>query len=337
MCNFKVKGGYIMSTNRKNIIRKAPLANFTRNIKYRDFVVDRSTFNQYCDKIPSIMADVNKTIQEVALNIEDRHIPFVIGSPITYDAPKICDSRIVLLPAENKFALSFTNKERRNISHLVEFQLSAIYNQITFSNSSCDAKLVIDKEFLIPTATDLFLDLAMFNSYSFLQDMSVEEKREFSKQKFEYFKHRNLPCYYTYDNSDILLYYSLAFSARKTLKKIDIPMYIALWEDFLRTYYPGKLHMEPSLESQLKQHIDFGQLPCQKILDELDSRPNGSYLLIRLNRRPRSTKMATELNTILGGSTLSSKSWKIISLSEYSTIKQYTQNLYISAFKLIKA
>lgn len=197
--------------------------------------------------------------------------------------------------------------------------------------------MVIDEEFLIPAATDLFLDLAMFNSYSFLHDMSVDEKRVFSKQKFEYFKNNNLPCYYTYDNSDTLLYYSLAFSARKTSKKIDIPMYIALWEDFLRTYYPGKVHKESSLESQLKQHIDFGQLPCQKIFDEMDSLPNGSYLLIRLNRRPRSTKRATELNAVLGGSTLTSKNWKIIPLSEYPTIKKYTQALYISAFKLIKA
>lgn len=326
-----------MSTNRKNVIRKAPLANFTRNIKYRNIVVDRATYNQYCDKIPSIMDEVNKTIQEVALNIEDRHIPFVSGSPITCDASQICDSRIVLLSAENQFNQPFTYKDRRNISHWVEFQFSAIYNQITFSNSSCDAKLVIGEEFLIPAATDLFLDLAMFNSYSFLQDMSVEEKRVFSRQKFEYFKHKNLPCYYAYDNSDTLLYYSLAFSARKTSKKIDIPMYTTLWEDFLRTYYPDKFHKEASLKSQLKHHIDFGQLPCQKILEELDLLPKGSYLLIRLNRHPRSTKTATEIKTILGGSTLTSKSWKILSLSEYSTIKKYTQNLYISAFKLIKA
>ena len=326
-----------MSTNRKNDIRKATLANFTRNIKYRNIIVDRATYNLYCDKIPAIMDEVNKTIQEVALNIENRHIPFIIGSPITYDASTICDSRIVLLPAENKFNLPFACKDRRNISHWVEFQFSAIYTQITFSNSSCDAKLVLDEEFFVPAATDLFLDLAMFNSYSFLQDMSVDEKRTFSRQKFEYFRNKNLPCYYAYDSSDTLLYYSLAFSARKTSKKIDIPLYIILWEDFLQTYYPSKLHKESSLESQLKQHIDFGQLPCQKILAELDSLPKGSYLLIRLNRHPRSTKKATEINTLLGGNTLKSKGWKIIPLSEYSTIKEYTQNLYISAFKLIKA
>ena len=35
-----------MSTNRKNAIRKAPLANFTRNIKYRNIIVDRATYRR---------------------------------------------------------------------------------------------------------------------------------------------------------------------------------------------------------------------------------------------------------------------------------------------------
>lgn len=326
-----------MSTNRKNVIRKAPLANFTRNIKYRDIVVERQVYNQFCDKITVIMDYVNKTIQEVALTVENRHIPFVVASPITYDATKLSDSRIVILPSENIYESRSHPRDRRNISHWIEFQFSAIYNQITFSNSSCDAKLVIDEEFLIPAATDLFLDLAMFNSYSFLQNMSIDERREFSKQKFEYFKTNNLPCYYSYDHSDTLFYYSLAFSARETSTSINIPQYISLWNDFLQTYYPSRLHEEDDLESQLKQHIDFGQLPYKKILDELDLLPSGCYLLIRLNRQPRSKKIATELNTILGGSTLTGKSWNIIPLSDYDRVKKYTQNLYISAYKLIKA
>lgn len=326
-----------MSTNRKNVIRKAPLANFTRNIKYRKIMVERHAYNQFCDEITVIMDHVNKTIQEVALNVENRHVPFVVASPITYDTTTFSDSRIIILPSENIYEKHSYPSDRRNISHWIEFQFSAIYNQITFSNSSCDAKLVIDKEFLIPAATDLFLDLAMFNSYSFLQNMSIDEKREFSRQKFEYFKSRNLPCYYFYDTSDTLLYYSLAFSARETSTSINISKYISLWDDFMQAYYPNSLHKEDDLESQLKQHIDFGQLPQQKILDELALLPSGSYLLIRLNRQPRSKKLATEINAILGGSTLTGKNWKIIPLADYDRIKKYTQNLYISAYKLIKA
>ena len=70
---------------------------------------------------------------------------------------------------ENAFGTSFSKKDRKNTSHLIEFQLSAIYNQLTFSNSFCEAKLVIDENYLLPAMTDLFLDLSMFNSYSFLR------------------------------------------------------------------------------------------------------------------------------------------------------------------------
>lgn len=325
-----------MSTNRKNVIRKATLSNFTREIIFRTIIVDRESHNRLSASLPLIMDKVNKTIQDVSLYIQDRRIPFISGKLTTYDNPQIHTSRIVLLPTEQNLKKAFTPTDRRNNSHLVEFQLSTIYHQITFSNSSCDAKLVLDEEFLIPATTDLFLDLAMFNSYSFLRDMSIEEKKDFSRQKFEYFKQKNLHCYYTYDDSDTLMYYSLAFSARKTTKKIDIPLYVSLWEDFLQTYYPGRLHQELPLELQLKQHVDFGQLSCEKILDKLNQLPEGSYLLIRLNKSPRTKKQALELNAIFGGNTLTSKNWKIIPTNQYLQIQKYVQTLHISVFKINK-
>lgn len=326
-----------MSTNRKNIVGKAPLANFTRNIKYRSIIVDRASYAYFCPQFATIMNEVNKTIQELSLLVETRHIPFVVCTPTTNDSIAFGNSRIVLIPISSDVETYCTVKDRRDISHWVEFQLSAAYEQITFSNSSCDAKFVIDKSALIPATTDLFLDLAMFNSYSFLQNMSTDEKRAFSKQKFDYFKKKNLPCYYEYDNKDTLLYYSLAFSARKGPKKFDMNMYIALWDDFLQTYYPNQTHKELSLALQLKQHIDFGQLPFQKILDELALLPKGAYLFIRLNRHPRSQKKQRELEAIFPGNTITFKNWKIIPLNEYTSIKKYAQTLYISVFKLIKA
>ena len=326
-----------MSTNRKNVIRKAPLSNFTTNLNHRSIVVDRMNYSLFCLKISSIMEEVNKTIQEVDLNIEDRRMPFVVGFPITRDTAEMDDSRIIFSPTENAFGTSFSKKDRKNTSHLIEFQLSAIYNQLTFSNSFCEAKLVIDENYLLPAMTDLFLDLSMFNSYSFLRNMSISEKRDFSKQKFDYFKKKSLPCYYTYDDSDTLLYYSLAFSARLMPKKIDIQKYIALWDDFLQTYYSGSVHYEPSLELQLRQHVDFGQLPYQKILDELNQLPTGGYLLIRLNKHPRSSKLIAELNALLSGGTPTPRTWKILPLSKYPTIRKYAQTLYISVYKIVKA
>ena len=39
-----------------------------------------------------------------------------------------------------------------------------------------NAKMVIDKEDQLSAAVDIFLDIAMFNSYSFLNEMPHEEK-----------------------------------------------------------------------------------------------------------------------------------------------------------------
>lgn len=327
-----------MSNNRKNRVRKSPMKNFTRDTIYRNIVVESCNNGDICQHISNTMDDVNRVIQELTLNITGRQIPFITVVPVNYDfIQKPDDTRIVLRDNENTFvANQHKVEEKDNISHLVEFQLCAEYNQITFSNSIFDAKIVIDKKYLSAATTDLFLDLAMFNSYSFLRKMSIEEKKEFSKQKFDYFKEKNLKCFYTYDKGDELLYYSLAFSARKTINTIDIPTYIALWDDFIRTYYPNEHHMENSLEFQLKRHVDYGQLPVKKILEKCECIPKGTYLFIRVNKKPRNPKNILPMEAIFGSGSLTLGSWKIIRIDQYEKIKKLTQPLYISVFKLIK-
>ena len=90
-----------MSTNRKNVIRKATLSNFTREIIFRTIIVDRESHNRLSASLPLIMDKVNKTIQDVSLYIQDRRIPFISGKLTTYDNPQIHTSRIVLLPTVN--------------------------------------------------------------------------------------------------------------------------------------------------------------------------------------------------------------------------------------------
>lgn len=318
-----------MSTSRKNVIKKAPLSNFTHNIEYRKIIVASNTYNDMCNKISTIMKDVNSTIQQLSLIIYDRQIPFINGVATIFDPSKnIDDARIVLLGHAERTMTTYTKaKDRPDISHLIEFQLSAFYNQVTFSNSVFDAKLVIDDQYL-PTATlDLFLDLAMFNSYSFLKNMSIDEKRQFSKQKFDYFKKCNLNCYYTYDETDDLLYYSLAFSARKNAKEIDLQEYINLWNGFLNTYYPNEHHIEESLELQIKKHVDHGQLSSSKILDKMSQLPNGPYLFIKINKQTSNKSKLAQMGAIFGTSTPTLGDWKVIPISQYCQIEKLARDL----------
>lgn len=327
-----------MSTNRKNVINKAPLSNFTHNLEYRQIIVDSKTYLAMCSKISAIMKDVNLAIQELSLNICDRQIPFISGVTTMYNPNNnIADARIVLLGHTESTTTNLTKaKDRPDISHLIEFQLSAFYNQVTFSNSIFDAKLVIDEQFLATATMDLFLDLAMFNSYSFLRNMSIDEKKVFSQQKFNYFKSHNLRCYYTYDKTDTLLYYSLAFSARKDAKIIDFQEYITLWNDFLDIYYPSRVHVEESLELQIKKHVDHGHLANNKILEKMERYPNGAYLFIKVNKQPRTKKRVAQMGTLFGTEIPTLGDWKIIPMNQYYQIEDLAKNLYISVFKLIK-
>lgn len=327
-----------MSQNSKNRVSKSPMKNFTRDTIYRNIVVESINNEEVCKDLSNTMDDVNQVIQEVNLRIKERQISYITAVPVNYDyIQKPDDTRIVLRNNKELFAINkHTAEEKKNVSHLVEFQLSAEYNQITFSNSIFDAKLVIDKKYLSAATTDLFLDLVMFNSYSFLREMSIEEKKKFSKLKFDYFRTKKIKCFYTYDKGDELLYYSLAFSARETVNTINIPEYIALWNDFLRTYYPNEHHIENSLECQLKRHVDYGHLPSKKIIEQCERLPEGTYLFIKVNRKPRNPKNIKLMQAIFGSDTFTLGSWKIIPIDQYEGIKRLTQPLYISAFKLIK-
>lgn len=324
---------------KNNKVCKSPMKNFTRIKIQRSIVIESDNNCELCKQISHTMDDVNQVIQKLTLKTAGRQIPFISVVPVNYNSMyKPDDTRIILRDMQEPLAVNKHKIDGKNdISYLVEFQLSAEYNQITFSNSICDAKIVIDKKYLAAATTDLFLDSVMFNSYSFLCEMSIEEKRKFSKQKFDYFKNKELKCFYTYDIGDELLYYSLAFSARKKTDYIDIPTYIALWDDFLRTYYPNEYHIEKSLEYQLKQHKNYGHLPCKKILKKCESLPKGTYLFIKVNRQPKSPKNISRMQSVFGNAHLTLGSWKIISIEKYDEIKSLTQMCYISVFKLIKA
>ena len=109
------------------------------------------------------------------------------------------------------------------ISHSIEFFVHTSYNELTFSNNNFDIKILLDEYGLATVFTDIFLDSAMFNSYSFLKGLSDEEKHAFGMKKLEFYKNKGLECFYRLDreDEDRLLYYSLAFSCRKSFEEFD--------------------------------------------------------------------------------------------------------------------
>lgn len=174
----------------------------------------------------------------------------------------------------------------------------------------------------------------MFNSYSFLHKMNIKDKKTFSKQKFEFFKNKNLPCFYEYKGED-LLYYSLAFSARTSKDEFDLDRYINYWNEFLKEYYPNSVHREASLKSQIEQHRDFGELP-KNYHKKFYKKSKGAYLIIRTNK-DRTEKYQEEICSVFGLKTYEYGKVKTVPINRYYELKHLFENLDVSAFKVIKS
>lgn len=311
----------------------APMAVFTKNILLRSIYVENYNIQEFSTSTKKIADETNKIIQELSLMNSGRLFPF-ISLRVCKSTASLNSARVLLKGLDNDYLEYHESTMYNNQSHLVEFQISAGYRQITFSNISCDAKLVLDENFLHSASIDLFLDISMFNSFSFLRKMTLDEKKRFSREKYSFFKEKKLPCYYTYDDDDELMYYSLAFSAHKKNGGLDLDMYISLWDEFLEKHYKDSVHEEDSIEKQLSKHLYAGQLDMSDILLEFAELPRGDYLLLLTNRKAKGRNFI-RINSIFGDGSGHLKAWKIVPVTEYHFFTTLIQQNYIAAFKVV--
>ena len=212
--------------NLKNEIRPAFLRNYTTKVKTRYIVVDRKKcpIKNIDGRIKSINDTANSIIQELNLLIHDRQLPYISlkvqgksgfskrtrayihDDQISSDYEKSMQDKIV---------------KEKELSHILELLVANGFKRITISQLQYDAEIIIDNNLLNAVITDIVLDIIMFNSYSFLKSMTIEEKRKFTKQKYSFFIDNQLTCPYDYKNEKPL-YYSLAFSARNKDFSFDI-------------------------------------------------------------------------------------------------------------------
>ncbi|MBR3833289.1 MAG: hypothetical protein IKJ73_03130 [Lachnospiraceae bacterium] len=327
-----------MSTNYKNIIRPEILKNYTKKIKERYVLLKKGSceFNDIEYVVSSVNRDINLIIQELNLKIKDRQLPYI--------TLKICYGDII-----NKRVRVFIHNDdteylyerdvkaqiesEDEISHILDVLIASSLKIITISNLSCDAELVIDYELLKSAIIDILLDIVMFNSYSFLKKMSIIEKKEFSGKKYDFFVDEKLPCFYNCPE-DKLLYYSLSFSARKEDNKFNIDDYIGYWNSFIDKYYPTYSHKEKSMIEQIKQHVDYEQLP-KNILSKFDEYPDGAYLILRTNKG-RTDSLQPRIKELFGRKKIREGLIKIVPIDDFYKHKELFINLDVSVYKVIK-
>ncbi len=327
-----------MSTNSKNIIRPEFLKNFTKKIKTRNIVVDKksSCAQEVTKEMPSISKNVNVLIQDLNLRIHDRQLPYISINTL-FDGKVEKRSRFVVHDYET--SSSFEKKIKKQvkdsveISHILDFLIADGFKEVKISSLSCDSELVISRELFGCAVVDILLDIIIFNSYSFLKELPTEEKKMFTRKKFEFFKSNNWNCFYDYADEDNL-YYSFAFSARKNEKSIDLKKYIEFWNLFMDKYYPNMKHKEKDVHEQLLQHVDYDELP-KNLSQKFDSKPKGAYLLLRTNK-DRTENLHPTLCALFGIDEYKKGKIKIVPLKEFNKHKDLFKNLDVSAFKVVK-
>lgn len=327
-----------MSTNSKNIIRPEYFKNFTHKVKDRYVLVEKGNkqFKDINDLVGHINKEVNQIIQELNLKIADRQLPY-ITLKTCYGNILNSRVRVFLHNDDTDFLyerdIKYQIETENEISHILDLLIATSFKKITISSLSCDAELVIDYRLLKCAIIDILLDIVVFNSYSFLRKMSISDKKKVSQQKYEFFTEEKLRCFYDCPK-DKVLYYSLSFSARYEENVFNVEDYIKYWEHFIKCYYPNFKHLEKSVKEQLKQHVDFEELP-KNLHKKFDNLAKGAYLLLRTNK-DRTENLHPTLFSLFGINRYRKGRIKIIPISDFEKYKPLMENLDVSAFKIVK-
>lgn len=327
-----------MSTNLKNRTSSAYFRNFTKMVERRTILIDKnlSSSSNFEHRIRIVNEELNELIQNLNIKIWKRLIPY-FTLQIQYGSVIEKDTRIFVHDCDTPIAIENSVKEQldgtANVSHILNVLVAHSYKEIKISNISCDAEIIIDDDLFECAVTDILLDIAMFNSFSFLRNLSEKERRIFSKQKLHFYQKNNLGCYYRCDSKRIL-YYSFAFSARTSEDYIDLNKYIEIWTAFLQEYYPNGTHVEHNIKNQISFHIDYQELP-QKLHLNISKMEDGAYLILRTNK-DRTTDIHDAIYSIFGIDAFAKGKVRIVPIADYEKYIELLKNLDVSAFKVVK-
>lgn len=327
-----------MSTNSKNRLSPAFLKNFTTMIERRTILVDKNTdiSPEFERRISAINTKVNLIIQNLNIRITDRQIPYITLS-IKYGDTIEHRTRVYVHDYATKEDSEANVKNQLEvndeISHILDFLIAPGYKYIRVSPIACDAELVIDNSLVECAVVDILLDIAMFNSYSFLKKQTDADRKIFSQQKFDFYMQQSLGSFYE-RNNDKIQYYSFAFSSRYSIDNIDLDHYIGIWTNFISAYYSQSRHVNLTITDQLKYHVDIEELPktLSKRFSKLEC---GAYLVLRTNK-DRTEDLHNTLFALFGIKKYNKGKIKIVPISSYSTHFELFKNLDVSAFKIVK-
>lgn len=336
-----------MSTNRKN--RDKPvLRNMVQSQKIprRDILTDQIKLDSV--ELKDVVDTINATIQQINCLVPERNIPYIRieKSQNSYDL----DKTRVLLRSETSDARMLSRiKDEFQANGTTTFLVELYANDNGYIEIGCaeDTKLetadlsnfaLVDYEFLSCALVDIFLDSAMFNSFSFLREgISSQEKRAFNQVKVEFLRNvfsdftaLDTPFYIF--NNETYRYLSMAFFVRESEDNIDLVKFINLWKQFVQQTYPDSVHIEPPIDEQLALLVDLQQY-TNDIINQCKRLSKGSYWLLRIHRAPVNVQVRKWLIALFGQAEIGKE--KIIAFDEFYLVHELVFKQHITAFKII--
>lgn len=290
-------------------------------------------------------AKLNNAIAQLNLLI-DRNIPYMSIShlPCVNELTRLVIRRLTevnwnaLIFQIDPSATSFAN-----VSHILDLFQCGGSCELDNSDQGMDAQITFDDNLIELVIIDIFLDVAMFNSYSFLRTLSIEKRKQFSKDKYKFFSERGLNCLFTDKSDGTLDYYSFAFSCHANRDDIlrtpnydyelNLEQYIGIWDAFLAEYFPGYVHKNSSITDQLSLRIN-NHLPLD-LAKKFQDKESGIYILLRTERMNIPKKYENQVCNLFGIPKCTVGHLQIISVKDFTKYQALYQNAGVSAFKVI--
>lgn len=334
----------------RNIYRKATTKNFSTFAIERYILIDdiTSTEQEKDQFVKTINEQLWFAIQETNMFAHDRVLPFVTVRRVIQDNTKL---RIIINDLDSTKKINdyedLQELKVEELSHLINFRTLSPQRRVMVSDSFIpgNAKMIVDKNDQISAAIDIFLDVAMFNSISFLRDLDLNSKKQFSELKLNYFNKMKSVfdgnIYYYLEDDNPPSYFSFAFAARVDNKTIDYYKYVELWNVFLRERYPKQRNNNIFPVEQLKKYYrDIENIDNQYLNEKFWNNYHGDYLFLRTNQRPNTKGRTYDIANYFGITSIKEFHiglTKVVPISEYFNpfLRKQLDELYISAFKII--
>lgn len=324
---------------------------YSNNIIERYILIDdqHMTDNEKDVFVSKINQELWLAIQETNAFVKGRVLPFVIVRRVIKDDSKI---RVIIndlsiddfQPVSNYAETKEINIE--DVSHIITFKSITPQNIIRVSDDlkPGTAEVWTDRNNQIAAAVDIFLDIAMFNSFSYFRDkLDLNNKKEFNQLKYEYFKKSNYESYYFIEEKSPPSYISFSFAFRTSVNELDYYAYYLCWEDFvnssfINSAYPNMECIIDRPEIQMKKHKNPDQLPKECFTSKYWTEyENGDYLFLRITGSPNNESRKNRLKSYFGITTFHIGPTKVVPNDEYFKpfIIQDINEGNISAFKVV--